>query len=346
MTDSGQSFLVNEQTTLAEKLSRAGYRTAAFVASARLNRSRRLDQGFDDYDDTLARPGHERAAETIEMANRVQDWITSTPSPRFIWIHADRASGPIELDRLLARLAQSLEPETGRAGVLFAALRGEDPSLTDSALAATSTISWSTHRVPLIWRPPTTPNASVPAICYRLASLVDIAPTLLAAAHAMPAPSAEVGEAAEAAFRGRDLTLLSRLQPLDGELEDRFVFLDTNASDGEIGLASEMHLYVRRRSVLDGSGSPIPTTELFGQGARFATLPIRDGLRDPAPRSATLEPGPWRRDVLAAQSPVPRLEFHLARRLGGPTPAAHPVTQPVTQPATLPATQPAREDPL
>jgi len=50
-------------------------------------------------------------------------------------------------------------------------------------------------------------------------------------------------------------------------------------------------------------------------GARFAPLPLPDPLRHPAPRSAGLAPGPWRRDVLANDSPVPSLEFHLARRL-------------------------------
>ena len=59
----GLSFLSDAQETLAERLAQAGYSTAAFVASPRLNRSRRLDQGFDHYADRAEALTAEEGAE-------------------------------------------------------------------------------------------------------------------------------------------------------------------------------------------------------------------------------------------------------------------------------------------
>ncbi|MBJ21439.1 MAG: hypothetical protein CL933_18685 [Deltaproteobacteria bacterium] len=321
VADDGQSFLADAHTTIAETLSRAGYRTAAFVASARLNRSRRLDQGFDRYDDRFGRPMHANTRERTEMASSVQSWIASTPSPRFIWIHLGRAAEPVQLDRLLSRLSHTFDDDGRGPGVLFAALRGEDPHGRESPTLRDATIQWSTHRVPLIWRPPPTQNANLPRISLRLASPIDVAATLRTAARV----SGELGsDLDEALFEGRDLTHLARSHAGDGEREDRLVLLETSAAGGEVGLASETHLYVRSHSTLDGSGQPVPTAELFDRRARFAALPIYDRLRHPAPRSAALAPGPWREDILDAQSPVPRLEFHLARRLDEPGRSDHP----------------------
>ena len=60
---------------------------------------------------------------------------------------------------------------------------------------------------------------------------------------------------------------------------------------------------------------PVPTDELARHAARFAALPAPPGVGDAAPRSAALDVSPWREDVLDADSPVPPLEFHLARHL-------------------------------
>ena len=321
----GQSFLANVHPTIAEGLSQAGYSTAAFVASPRVNHSRRLDQGFDRYDDRLASPNRRANprddfssaagidAGSVDFADRIRSWIETAASPWFVWIHADREAGLDELDRLLSRLSQTLDRKSGGPGILFLALRGErEPRAPGfgTTRRADPTIGWRTHRVPLIWRPPTNGDSAAVSrpVSFRLASLMDIAPTLRAAAHLPPtAPSTGGG--------GRDLSANRTSMPDSAESEERFLRLLAGGDGTDVGLASQNHLYVRNASPLDGTGRPVETASLIPLAARFTTLPRTDPLRDPTPTSARLEPGPWRKDVLGAKSPVPRLEFHLARQL-------------------------------
>jgi hypothetical protein len=336
----GQSFLANAHRSIAEDLSQAGYATAAFVASPRVNRSRRLDQGFDLYDDRLASPtrrGHaedsargitaQDIAGSVDLSASVRAWIDAAPSPWFVWLHANREAGLVELDRLLSRLSQTLDREDGGPGILFLALRGERETVTTESGATTDdsrTIGWRSHRVPLIWRPSTRDRSDGPgraAISWRLASLMDIQPTLRAAAHlTRAARSKDLDEDAPKASPirevGRDLGANERVRPNDATSEERFLLLMAPEAGSDVGLASQNHLYTRHASPLDGTGRPVPTASLIPLAARFSTLPKHDPLYDPAVYSARLEPGPWRKDVLDAESPVPRLEFHLARKLG------------------------------
>jgi hypothetical protein len=322
----GQSFLADAQPSIAEDLSQAGYATAAFVASSQVNRSRRLDQGFDLYDDRLASPSRSNGAGSVDLSDAVRSWIEEAPSPWFIWIHADRDVGLIDLDRLLSRLSQILDRDQGGLGILFLALRGESEPKAIEGGGVNQTIGWRSHRVPLIWRPPVRAGPVPVAVSLRLAGLIDVVPTLRAAAHlARPTSTAAKSsdvvaivptDVARDSEQGLDLSRLSRPQIGDAMPEDRYILLESMTAMGEVGLASARHLYARRASPLDGTGRPVPTSRLVPLEARFATLPAYDPLRDPAPGSARVEPGPWRDDVLDAQSPVPRLEFHLARQLG------------------------------
>jgi hypothetical protein len=321
----GQSFLVDAQPSIAKDLSKAGYATAAFVTSSRLNSSRRLDQGFDLYDDRLASPSRSGGAGSVDLSDTVRSWIETAPAPWFIWIHADREAGLVDLDRLLSRLSQTLDVDQGGPGILFLALRGEGAAAANKIAGAASTIDWRTHRVPLIWRPPTAEGPAPPGVSRRLASLIDIAPTLRAAARlprprprrpgASPVPPDDPADALRIPPQGRDLSRLALPRISDPMAQDRLFLLDTLNSDGEIGLASTKHLYTRRKSPLDGTGRPVPTSLLVPLAARFATLPEYEPPSNAAPGSARLQPSAWRSDVLAAQSPVPRLEFHLARQL-------------------------------
>ena len=98
------------------------------------------------------------------------------------------------------------------------------------------------------------------------------------------------------------------------EHEERFLLLRSASGSGEVGLASGPHLYVRQSSPLDGTGRPVPTSQLHSLSPRYATVEPIDpsGASD---RLAGIAPIAWREDVLSAQSPVPRLEFHLAQLL-------------------------------
>jgi hypothetical protein len=144
-------------------------------------------------------------------------------------------------------------------------------------------------------------------------SLLDVRPTLRAAAHLPPQ-----SDAATIATAGRDLDAVARLARDAPDPDDRFVLLEVvdPIPDRDVGLATRSHLYARRTSPIDGSGNSVPTSQLQPLGARFASIPPLDPVSHPD--SAQLAPGPWRTDVLSSQSPVPRLEFHLARLLASP----------------------------
>ena len=92
--NNGMHYVPPEVVTLAEHLSPHGYRTAAFVSAAVLDKRYGLDQGFELYDDDLSR-GHNRqarlvpdrpAAQTVEAARRWLDGLA--PKDRFfLWVH-------------------------------------------------------------------------------------------------------------------------------------------------------------------------------------------------------------------------------------------------------------------
>jgi len=84
-----------EATTLAERLAERGYRTAAFVSAAVLERRFGLDQGFDVYDADLSR-GRPRSPRAVaeRPAGATVDaalaWLGGLPDdgrPLFLWVH-------------------------------------------------------------------------------------------------------------------------------------------------------------------------------------------------------------------------------------------------------------------
>jgi hypothetical protein len=290
--DSGLSFLSDSHVTIAERLAAAHYATGAFVENPILNRSRRLDQGFDDYDDRLT--------DDPDLAARVQRWIASARQPHFVWIQLGSSATLPEIDRLVSRLDAVLGKGSADTGVLFASLRGNEPDETGIRL--------STHRVPMIWRAPTSSTSAVrPQASFALASLQDILPTLLASAGIAPLPTAESN------VIGLDLDQIERAE------EDRFFLLEGTKEGRDVGLASGRTLYVRNKSALDASGQPVPTAALTLHAPRFLTLPLESLSETRSARLPTLN---WRDDVLSADSPVPRLEFHLSRKIQGRTVSA------------------------
>ncbi len=356
--DQGIDFLADRHETIAEGLAHAGYTTGAFVTSPRLNRARRLDQGFDDYDDRLMPMPGEAGSASIARANAIRDWIEQAGSPFFLWIHLRSEPGLDELDRLIDRLARVLERDEDGPGLLFVALAG-DSSTTRSGSPARGSrpvhstndnagsrghmgrIEVATYRVPLLWRPPG--GAPAPAIHYRLASVLDVLPTLRAAAGLPPMDAHVSPELAT----GWDLAALARApgsrepgarpDEVDTETEtggsrpgearnptERFLLLKTPNAAGperEVGLASEHFLYVRRMSPLDGSGRPVPAPDLRALEARYAKIePPVDESQQASP-TAALAPPIWQREILRSPSPVPRLELHLARLLADPEPS-------------------------
>jgi hypothetical protein len=283
----------------------------------------------------------------VARASVIQNWIENAPQPYFVWIHVRSEWGLPELDRLVDRLVGSLERDEDSPGVLVAALAGErDPveALPGSSFGSRHAgIELRSYRIPLLWRPPAgRPDSATgrpPATSLRLASLLDVAPTLRAAALlpdpetglALPTRGADLSDVAHAsdsvdATRARDAPARDpegeeRTENEDDDRMDRYLLIRGPSGVDEVGLASEASLYVRRSSPLDGTGQPVPTAELSALSPRFLVIePVgrgasTRGAADPANGPAGLRVSPWRTDVLSAASPVPRLEFHLARRL-------------------------------
>ncbi|MBL0028486.1 MAG: sulfatase-like hydrolase/transferase [Rhodanobacteraceae bacterium] len=97
----GETRLLPEASTLAERLKSHGYATAAFVSSFVLDHRFGLDQGFDRYDDRVdqatspfAATGNERSATgTVDAA--LAAWSARPPAqPQFLWVHLFDAHTP------------------------------------------------------------------------------------------------------------------------------------------------------------------------------------------------------------------------------------------------------------
>jgi choline-sulfatase len=79
-------YLSADHPVLAERLERAGYRTAAFVSSFVLARRFGLARGFAVYDDELPAGRAERAArETTDRA--ISSFDPGSSQPRLVWVH-------------------------------------------------------------------------------------------------------------------------------------------------------------------------------------------------------------------------------------------------------------------
>lgn len=225
LRDNGLAPLPASARTAAEELAAAGYQTAAFVSAAVLDRGWGLAQGFELYDDPPYSPGgvhiEERpGAETVQHA---LDWLArrSRERPFFVWVHLFEPHAPYtpaqrfreqahgdaylgevatadhEFGRLFDALRDSGELE--RTLVLVAADHGE--ALGQHGEPTHSIFCYEpTLRVPLIARLPGAERAG--SRQHAPVSLVDVCPTLLAAA----------GVAPPARLDGRDL-LASDLEP-------------------------------------------------------------------------------------------------------------------------------------
>lgn len=192
--------------TLATVLKAAGFATGAFVSAFPLDRRFGLAAGFDVYGDRWARrpdgrPADERAGQlTVDEALA---WRGTTGEARtFLWVHlfephapyGDAASGrPLgdryddeiaEADRQVGRLLDGLGAARADTLVVVAADHGEAFG-EHGEIGHSLFVYDTTLHVPLILSGPGTRRG----VLAEPVSLVDIAPTVLAAAGApVPAP--------------------------------------------------------------------------------------------------------------------------------------------------------------
>lgn len=204
--DNGTFTLAAEQTSLVEILHDAGYETAAFVSAFVLNNTFGLDQGFDVYDDEVdparleGTGGHYTRRRGQETAERAIAWLggRTAGSPWCAWVHlydphspytphpqwiegrsayeAEIAYADHQLERILAAIDRNGQLE--RTLILFTADHGESlgehKETTHGLLAYEGTLA-----IPLIFSCAALfPQETV--IDDTIASLVDVAPTLLA----------------------------------------------------------------------------------------------------------------------------------------------------------------------
>jgi arylsulfatase A-like enzyme/tetratricopeptide (TPR) repeat protein len=99
----GDLALADAQTTLAERLSEAGYRTGAFIGAFVLDGRWGLKQGFDHYDDNFElKPGEQLDLAGVQRpGDKVVDaalaWLQQTDTrPFFAWVHLYDPHTPYE----------------------------------------------------------------------------------------------------------------------------------------------------------------------------------------------------------------------------------------------------------
>jgi len=225
--DNATFFLAPEVDTLAERLARRGYSTAAVMGSLVLHSQFGTSQGFEYFSDVPRRsleisPQDQRtAAEVVDVADALLGRLDPA-RPFFLWVHFFDPHAPYEpserllrslplapdtdrnrylaevaaMDRQIGRLLAAVDRRFDLERVLLVATADHGEGLGEHDEPSHGICLYdSTMRVPLLFRHP----ALTPQVVAEPVSLVDLAPTLLSAV-------AEPG----AGMTGRDLSPLLR----------------------------------------------------------------------------------------------------------------------------------------
>ena len=261
----GQHRLGDEVTTLAEHLAPRGYRTAAFVSAAVLERRYGLDQGFEVYDDDLAGGRDEARMVAERIATPTVDaalgWLDGlgADEPFFLWVHLfdpHASYTPPEpyrsrfvdqpylgevawMDAEIGRLLDHPRLAGGRRAAVMA-IGDHGESLGEHGEATHGLLAYDgTLRVPWILRLPDGPRGRrfEPAV-----SQVDLVPTVL---------DLLTIDRADAAGPGR--SLLSALAA--GDWEERELYAESLAPRLLYGWAE---LRVARRGAWKSIDAPTP----------------------------------------------------------------------------------------
>jgi len=204
--------LREEIPTLAERLRAEGFATAAFVGAFVLDSQFGLARGFDTYDDEV---GQRHATPTPfsfaeRTADRVVDaaleWLAHAPDRFFLWVHlydphanydpperylaavgGDAYAGEIAFaDAQVGRLIRTVTARWDPSRLVVAVTSDHGESLGEHGEPSHGYMLYdATQRVPLFLVGPGLPAG---AVVDEQVRLVDLAPTLLALAHAEPLP--------------------------------------------------------------------------------------------------------------------------------------------------------------
>ncbi|HEX6883210.1 MAG TPA: sulfatase-like hydrolase/transferase [Planctomycetota bacterium] len=200
--------------TLAERLARAGYQTAAFLSAVVLAAPYGLDQGFDVYDAPQVRQNRGPTAHILERpaAESVRaaiDWLRGRDRARpfFLWVHGYDPHGPYDppaeflaraggdpylgevaaLDHAVGELLAALQAEHGLERLVLVVAADHGEGLGDHGERTHAVLCYERMmRIPLLVRLPDGARAGERVTAP--ASLVDVAPTVLDALGLAPLP--------------------------------------------------------------------------------------------------------------------------------------------------------------
>lgn len=197
--DNADQPLAARQTTLAEVFSAHGFRTAAFVGSAVLDRQRGLAQGFDHYSGVTPddiRPGEVPERPAGQVVDEATRWLASGGgSPFFLWTHLYDPHHPYEppepfrsdsptayvgeltfADVQIGRLLAALDERGLREKTLVVVAGDHGESLGEHGETGHGIFLYeSVVRVPLMIRMPGVPSRRVSEVVR----ITDIMPTVL-----------------------------------------------------------------------------------------------------------------------------------------------------------------------
>ncbi len=205
--NNGEQPLAAEQITLGEMLRENGYQTAAFVSAFVLDRRFGLDQGFDLYDDQVARThsansfGGQNERPGDATAQAALAWIAKrdVARPFFAWVHFYDAHDPYTpqapfdaqfrgreyageiafVDAQIGRLFAALESAGIAQRTLIAVVADHGESLGEHGESTHGrTIYDAAMRVPWILACPASPK-SIGVVVDDVVTTADLVPTVL-----------------------------------------------------------------------------------------------------------------------------------------------------------------------
>ena len=195
--------LPDAATTLAERARAGGLATAAFVASAALDRATGADQGFELFDQPAPpelQTRHEYAERPArEVTSAALRWLAERDRARpfLLWVHyfdphapyeppaglAERTGHPYlgevaEMDREIGRLLAGLRADPAWERTLVVAVADHGEALGEHGEPTHSAFAYEpVLRVPLVVRAPGSPRAGERSA--EIATVADVFPTVL-----------------------------------------------------------------------------------------------------------------------------------------------------------------------
>ncbi len=226
-------FVINPGvTTLAERLRRAGYETAAFVGAFPVAAAFGFGRGFDTFDEGFhpsAELGSVAERPAVEVAEAAIRWLSGHRRPFFVWVHffdphepykppapyterfASAYDGEIAFaDAQLGRVLDALRSAGHQDDTIVVVLSDHGEGLGQHGETTHGLLLYeSTLRVPLVMAGPGVPQGRV---LRERVGTVDVLPTLLALI-GQPVPAGLPGGDLGPVMRGRSLAA----QPLYSE---------------------------------------------------------------------------------------------------------------------------------